>query len=797
MSVTITRVRALVTESEEGLEALGESTADLYAEVTINGSTQSTFDIHQDDTPDISPFWVFSNTVPSSTANIPVVIKIFDHDSTSPDDQADADPGGGVDSDLTVNMATGTWSGDTTSTCTSGTGDEGVFLCFSISVLSASGDADGDGLLDGWETVGLDTDGGGIDVNLPAMGADPRRKDIFIEVDCLVASDHSHCPIQNAISDVVAAFANAPVANIDGTTGIQLHVDVGPLYGTGIVTTIVGSGGVVASYGDLGGGGNQIPEAGNTIIDWDGATGNPATNYFTLKGANFDAHRAFAYRYNLFAHQTNARAAANDCTSGWAEGITGNDFIVTLGGVGSTASPCWGTDVNGFSVGTRAEQAGTFMHELGHVIGLDHGGGDGVNNKPHYLSVMNYNWQACSVPASPSGTLPGACDYSRIDLPDLNELGLDECIGIDGGLGFGPTDWDGDGNLEGVTLCQAPFATNSQADINVDGICVTPGTNGTLESTASVDDVPVGANIRDGANFTCNSTASGPDDVQNRPVGSVQPNPLTGFDDWQNIAYVFRTQANFQNGITSPVPEEATPEDIARSGAELGVLLAPAVQVVKTGPATVLPGQTITYAINVSNSGRGPALLTALTDTLPNGTGVSFSLGAVVVGQLVTNNVNFSVPANACPSDLINTAQASFTDMAGNALTSVATPLVTKVLDITPPVLSVGVSPTTLSPSNHKLATINATIAVTDECDPNPQVQLVSIASNEPDNGLGDGDVPLDIQGAALGSDDRQFLLRKERGGTGSGRVYTITYQASDFSGNVTIRTATVTVPHN
>ena len=51
-----------------------------------------------------------------------------------------------------------------------------------------------------------------------------------------------------------------------------------------------------------------------------------------------------------------------------------------------------------------------------------------------------------------------------------------------------------------------------------------------------------------------------------------------------------------------------------------------------TGPATVLPGQTITYAINVSNSGRGPALLTALTDTLPNGTGVSFSLGAVVVG---------------------------------------------------------------------------------------------------------------------------------------------------------------------
>ena len=39
------------------------------------------------------------------------------------------------------------------------------------------------GLLDSWEQNGFNADGNGtIDVNLPAFGANPRRKDIFVEV---------------------------------------------------------------------------------------------------------------------------------------------------------------------------------------------------------------------------------------------------------------------------------------------------------------------------------------------------------------------------------------------------------------------------------------------------------------------------------------------------------------------------------------------------------------------------------------------------------------------------------------
>jgi len=108
----------------------------------------------------------------------------------------------------------------------------------------------------------------------------------------------------------------------------------------------------------------------------------------------------------------------------------------------------------------------------------------------------------------------------------------------------------------------------------------------------------------------------------------------------------------------------------------------------------------------------------------------------------------------------------------------------------------VSVSPARLSPPNHKLVPITATVVATDTCDASPVVQLLSITSSEADNGGGDGNTTDDIQGASFGTDDRQFLLRSERSGKGSRRVYTITYSATDASGNTTVRQATVTVPH-
>ncbi|MBI1956722.1 MAG: hypothetical protein HYS38_10040 [Acidobacteria bacterium] len=117
------------------------------------------------------------------------------------------------------------------------------------------------------------------------------------------------------------------------------------------------------------------------------------------------------------------------------------------------------------------------------------------------------------------------------------------------------------------------------------------------------------------------------------------------------------------------------------------------------------------------------------------------------------------------------------------------------VRDSTPPTLSVLLTPKVLWPPNHLLSPVTASIQLNDTCDASPSVKLVSITSNEPDNGLGDGDTPIDIDGAAFNTDDRSFSLRAERSAKGSGRAYTVTYRATDAAGNTADASAQVTVP--
>jgi HYR domain len=119
-----------------------------------------------------------------------------------------------------------------------------------------------------------------------------------------------------------------------------------------------------------------------------------------------------------------------------------------------------------------------------------------------------------------------------------------------------------------------------------------------------------------------------------------------------------------------------------------------------------------------------------------------------------------------------------------------------KVQDTLMPTLAVRLNRDVLWMPNHELVSITATVNVTDRCDPNATFVLTSITSNEPDEGLGDGDKPRDIQGAAFGTPDTSFLLRAERSGMGAGRVYTIVYTASDATGNTATATAVVRVPH-
>lgn len=113
-------------------------------------------------------------------------------------------------------------------------------------------------------------------------------------------------------------------------------------------------------------------------------------------------------------------------------------------------------------------------------------------------------------------------------------------------------------------------------------------------------------------------------------------------------------------------------------------------------------------------------------------------------------------------------------------------------VDTIPPMVSVTLTPNTLWPPNRKMVPIEASISVIDNSELTPDVKLVSITSNE------QIDFNSDLSGVALGTDDRSFYVRSERKGKQKqGRVYTVTYSATDASGNTGTNSATITIPHD
>lgn len=244
-------------------------------------------------------------------------------------------------------------------------------------------DSDGDGIPDSWETEGVDyvdpSDGSHHHLDPRTEGLSPRHKDIIIWVAWMQASDHTHRPDLEAIATVQQAFRIAPVRNPDGYDGIKVHV----LFAAAPIPeqVILGSGGL-------------------NPYSWDA--------FDALKVRYFPKEFGDSVFFCVFAHDIDAAHH-----SGITKTIPGRDFIVSLGG--------WTN-----RVGTSQEKAGTLMHELGHAIGLRHGGNDDVNNKPNYLSIMNYLFQMNGLPISGR---QGNYDYSEFSLP-ANEAALSEPMGL-------------------------------------------------------------------------------------------------------------------------------------------------------------------------------------------------------------------------------------------------------------------------------------------------------------------------------------------------------------------------------
>jgi hypothetical protein len=105
-----------------------------------------------------------------------------------------------------------------------------------------------------------------------------------------------------------------------------------------------------------------------------------------------------------------------------------------------------------------------------------------------------------------------------------------------------------------------------------------------------------------------------------------------------------------------------------------------------------------------------------------------------------------------------------------------------------------------LWPPTHKYATFKVTdlvVGVSDNCRSKVgigSVRIVKATSDEANNSGGAGNTTDDI---VIAADCQSVQLRSERIGNGNGRVYTITLEVTDASGNVSTATAKVTVPHS
>jgi hypothetical protein len=122
--------------------------------------------------------------------------------------------------------------------------------------------------------------------------------------------------------------------------------------------------------------------------------------------------------------------------------------------------------------------------------------------------------------------------------------------------------------------------------------------------------------------------------------------------------------------------------------------------------------------------------------------------------------------------------------------------VVITVRDTRAPEINMVVSPTELWPPNHEMVKVASGISASDICDMSPSL-VVTVTSNEPENGLGDGDTAPDWEIVRNADGTFDVWVRAERGGPGDGRVYTITATSTDASGNTSTTTATVTVQHD
>jgi hypothetical protein len=232
-------------------------------------------------------------------------------------------------------------------------------------------------------------------------------------------------------------------------------------------------------------------------------------------------------------------------------------------------------------------------------------------------------------------------------------------------------------------------------------------------------------------------------------------------------------------------------EDLAARGIDPQPFIALGFVDPPTPADTIAPSTTATANPGPNANGWNKGVVTvnlAATDNA-GGSGVKeihTALSGATVGAQVASEAGASVVISA---EGATTLTYFAVDNAGN---EEAPQTLTVRIDKTAPTLAgLPAAGCSLWPPDHRLVEVGL-VTAQDALSGSAGAPVVTVTSNEPATGTGDGDLEPDvlITGGAV-------QLRAERAGNGTGRVYTITATASDLAGNTASATATCKVPHD